>query len=409
LAGLLERLLLGPKVGRRSVEQRVFGDRLAEVLQYGRGFRTYSGAPVDEEHAMRLGAVWACVDLLSEIVATLPVDEYRRAEGGPPTLLAPSRLLSDPSGDGSGFEVWCRQIMDSLLLRGNGFGLIEAVGEDFWPTQISALHPDRVTTAREGTFGPVEWRLDNKPIAQWPAGPLWHMSAYNMPGSPLGRSPIRYAADTVGLGLATRKFGAQWFGDGAHPTAILESEHEISEADAILLKARIAETMYDNRAPLVLGAGTKLNSIQVSPNESQFLETSQANVADVARYFRVPPEMIGGTAADNLTYANQEQRGIAFLTYTLNPWLVRLERALSRLTPRGRFVKFNADALLRTDLKSRYEAHALAVRAGITTQNEVRNIEDMPDHAGEHAAELNWPPFATSEPTEAPVGPTPPA
>jgi HK97 family phage portal protein len=408
LAGLLERFLLGPKVGRR--EQRVFGDRLAEVLQYSRGFRTYSGAPVDEEHSMRLGAVWACVDLLSEIVATLPVDEYRRAEGGPPTLLAPSRLLSDPSGDGSGFEVWCRQLMDSLLLRGNGFGLIEAIDTDtLWPAQISVLHPDRITTTREGSFGPVEWRLDNKPIDQWPAGPLWHMSAYNTPGSPLGRSPIRYAAETVGLGLATRKFGSQWFGDGAHPTAVLESEHPISEADAIILKARIKATMYDNREPLALGAGVKLNSIQVNPNESQFLETSQANVADVARYFRVPPEMIGGKAADNLTYANQEQRGIAFLTYTLNPWLVRLERALSRLTPRGRFVKFNADALLRTDLKTRYEAHVLGIRAGMFTPNERRNIEDMPDHDGEHANELNWPPFATSEPTEAPVGPTPPA
>jgi HK97 family phage portal protein len=408
LAGLLERFLLGPKVGRR--EQRVFGDRLAEVLQYSRGFRTYSGAPVDEEHAMRLGAVWACVDLLSEIVATLPVDEYRRAEGGPPTLLAPSRLLSDPSGDGSGFEVWCRQLMDSLLLRGNGFGLIEAIDTDtLWPAQISVLHPDRITTTREGSFGPVEWRLDNKPIDQWPAGPLWHMSAYNTPGSPLGRSPIRYAAETVGLGLATRKFGSQWFGDGAHPTAVLESEHPISEADAIILKARIKATMYDNREPLALGAGVKLNSIQVNPNESQFLETSQANVADVARYFRVPPEMIGGKAADNLTYANQEQRGIAFLTYTLNPWLVRLERALSRLTPRGRFVKFNADALLRTDLKTRYEAHVLGIRAGMFTPNERRNIEDMPDHDGEHANELNWPPFATSEPTEAPVGSTPPA
>jgi HK97 family phage portal protein len=343
-------------------------------------------------------------------VATLPVDEYRRAEGGPPTLLAPSRLLSDPSGDGSGFEVWCRQLMDSLLLRGNGFGLIEAIDTDtLWPAQISVLHPDRITTTREGSFGPVEWRLDNKPIDQWPAGPLWHMSAYNTPGSPLGRSPIRYAAETVGLGLATRKFGSQWFGDGAHPTAVLESEHPISEADAIILKARIKATMYDNREPLALGAGVKLNSIQVNPNESQFLETSQANVADVARYFRVPPEMIGGKAADNLTYANQEQRGIAFLTYTLNPWLVRLERALSRLTPRGRFVKFNADALLRTDLKTRYEAHVLGIRAGMFTPNERRNIEDMPDHDGEHANELNWPPFATSEPTEAPVGSTPPA
>jgi len=393
VGGLLERLLLGPKVGQR--ENRVFGDRLAEVLEYSRGPRSYAGVPVDDESAMRLGAVWACVDLLAEIVSTLPVDEYRRSEGGPPVPVASSRLITDPAGDGSGFEVWCRQVMDSLLLRGNAFGLVEDLGDDLWPNQISVLHPDRISTKRVGTIGPVTWLLDNQEIGAWPSGPLWHLPVYNIPGTPVGRSPIKYAQDTIGLGIATRKFGAQWFGDGAHPTAVIESEHEISQPDAEVIKERLMATMYDNRRPLVLGAGAKLNSIQVNPNESQFLETAQANVADVARFFRVPPEMIGGKAADNLTYANQEQRGIAFLTYTLNPWLVRLERALSRLRPRGRFVKFNADAMLRVDLKTRYEAHVLAVRGGIATPNERRLLEDMAPQAG--ADELLWPPFATSE------------
>lgn len=369
-------------------------DSVAEIIAAARGPRTHAGVPVDDEQAMRLGAVWSCVDLLSEIVATLPVDEYRRsATGGPPALLPSSLLLTDPAGTSDGFEGWARQVMTSLLLRGNTFGFITSLTDAMWPEHIEVLHPDRVSLRRELNFGPVEWLLDNKPIEKWPAGPLWHVAGYPAPGSPVGMSPIQKAAETIGLGIATRKFGAQWFGDGAHPTAVIESEHGIDEDQAKAIKTRIMNALSGTREPVVLGAGTKLNSIQVSPNESQFLETSQANVADVARYFRVPPEMIGGKAADNLTYANQEQRAIALLTYTVNPWLVRLERALSRLLPRGRFVKFNADALLRVDLKTRYEAHVLAVRGGIATPNERRDLEDMRPLAG--GDQLLWPPFAT--------------
>jgi len=368
-------------------------DSLAEMIAYARGPRVAAGVPVDDEQAMRLGAVWACVDLLAELVSTLPVDEYRRIGDQHPTLVATSVLLTDPSGDSYGLEVWLRQIMTALLLRGNAYGFVTDITEDIRPRHIEVLHPDRVSIRRHLNFGPVTWMLDNKEIDVYPTGPLWHLPGYPVPGWPVGLSPIRYAAETIGLGIATRKFGAQWFGDGAHPTATLESDDEIDEEQAILLKARIVNALHGTREPLILGAGHKLNPLQVSPDESQFLETSQANVADVARYFRVPPEMIGGKAADNLTYANQEQRTISLLTYTVGPWLVRLERALSRLLPRGRFVKFNADALRRVDLKTRYEAHVLAVRGGFSTPNERRDLEDLPPMPD--ADTLLWPPYST--------------
>ena len=377
---------------RRRVAPRVEArntDSLAFLLQTLRGSRTFSGDYVTDELALTLSSVFACADLLSELVSTLPVDEFRRVGSGRPEVVASPPLLVDPSGDGSGFESWSRQVMMSLLLRGNAYGLVTSLDDDVRPRHIEVLDPGRVSVRRTQNQGAVEFWLDTKNrIEKWPDGPLWHM-----PGSPVGLSPISYAKETIGVGIAARKFGAQWFGDGAHPTAVLESEHEITEDQARVLKERVYSALHDNRQALALGDGVTLKPFQVAPEESQFLETTQANVADVCRYFRVPPEMIGGKAADNLTYANQEQRAISLLTFTVNPWLVRMENALSRLRPRGRFVKFNAGALLRADLKTRYEAHVLAIRGGFNTPNERRNLEDYGPLPG--GDELLWPPFST--------------
>lgn len=373
-------------------------DSVAEILAMSRP-RTYSGVTVDDEQAMRLGAVWQCVDLLAELVSTLPIDQFKRVGTGLPQPMPSSPLLVDPIGDGSGFEVWCRQVMESLLLRGNAFGFVTDIDDQMYPRNIEVLHPDRVSARRDKTFGPVDWYIDDKEVDKWPAGPLWHLAAYNSPGSPVGRSVIRYAAETIGLGIATRKFGAQWFGDGAHPTSVIEHDTEPMppEAEATRIKKSVKEAVHDNREPLIMGGGWKLKSIQVSPDESQFLETAKANADDVARFFFRRPPGEGG----NITYANVEARSIDLLTYTVNGWLVRLERALSRLRPRPQFVKFNAGALLRTDLKTRYESHVLAVRGGIATANERRELEDMPPISG--GDQLLWPPFSTGaggEPTD---------
>lgn len=363
------------------------------ILRHRSGGRSYSGESVTDDSAMRLSAVWGCVDLIAEIVSTLPIDEYTNTgPGGSPEKQRRPRLLDDPGGDGYGFEVWCRQLMISELLRGNQYGLIQSLDDRGYPNVIQNVHPDRISYDHRRD----QWFLDGKSIDRYPFGEaqLWHVPAYSVPGTPMGLAPISYAAQTIGLGIATQRFGAQWFGDGAHPTATLTGEQPISEDDAKLLKQRILATMHDNREPLVLGAGYKLEPIQVAPEESQFLETIAANADDVARFFFRRPPGEGG----QVTYANVEARSLDMLVYTVNPWLVRLERALTRLRPRGRYVKFNADAIVRPDTKTKAEVDALTLRAGLQTPNERRRIHDLSPLPG--GDELNWPPFSTSAATE---------
>lgn len=379
---------------RGSAEARTANiDVTARLIEESRGGKVYAGVPVNDDQAMRLSAVWGCVDLIAEIVSTLPFDEYRKTgPGGTPIEQPEPRLLADPGGDGYGFEVWARQVMTSWLLRGNVYGLIHALDDRAYPTTIEILHPDRIAYRRQG--GRHQWFLDSEPIDAWPNGDalLWHVPAYSVPGSVMGLAPISYAAQTIGLGIATQKFGAQWFGDGAHPTAMLVGDDTISEEDAIALKKRIMSAMYDNREPLILGAGHRLEAVQVAPDESQFLETIKANADDVARFFFRRPPGEGG----EITYANVEARSIDLLTYTINGWLVRLERALTRLRPRGRYIKANAAAMLRTDTKTRYEAHALALRSGLSSPDERRLLEDMPPIPGGAGAQYNWPPFSAA-------------
>jgi len=131
-----------------------------------------------------------------------------------------------------------------------------------------------------------------------------------------------------------------------------------------------------------LGDAARFQPVSISPEESQFLETTRANVATVARYFGVQPELIGGESGGSLTYANVEQRALDFLQFGLAPWLVRMETAISRLLSSTTTVKFNAAALVRTDLLTRYQAHESAIRAGWKLRSEVRDLEDLPPIAG---------------------------
>lgn len=355
-----------------------------------RSVNSNAGEIVSDDSALQLSAVWGCIDILSELVSTLPVHEYRDIGGTPNSIT--SAFLEDPAGDGSGFEVWARQLMVSELLRGNAYGYITSLGTDGWPRTIEIIHPDRVTLHQPNLSGPVDWRLDDKPIGKWPLGPLWHLPAYNVPGTPLGMSPIEYASQTIGLGIAAQKFGARWFSGGKIPAATLESDQVINEDMAKALKGRVMDVLDGSREPLVLGAGLKFNPIQISAEESQFLATIKANADDIARFFFRRPPGEGG----QVTYANVEARSLDMLTYSVAPWLTRIERSLTRLRPRPRYVKFNADALIRVDLASRYKAHDMAIRSGWKSRDEVRELEDMAPIGDGTGGEFLWPPYATS-------------
>lgn len=357
----------------------------------GYRLRTRSGEPVTDSTALAHPAVWQCVDLISELVSTLPVHEYRAVDGRLAKVATAPPLLEDPAGDGYGFEVWARQGLASWLLRGNVFGWVERVGSDGWPVQVPLLHPDEMTARRQRNGGPVEWYRENQRVERWPEGPLWHVPAYMVPGSPVGLSPISYAAETIGLGLAAMRYDAEWFSGGGLPLGTFETEQPLTDDQAKSIKGRVTESLSE-RGVMVLGFGNKFNALQVSPQDSQFLETIKANADDVAKFFFRRPPGEGG----NVTYANVEARSLDLLTYTLTGWMVRFEKALTRLRPRPRVVKFNPDAIVRVDLLTRYRAHDIAIRSGLNSRDERRELENqapIPDGTGD---EFLWPPYATS-------------
>jgi HK97 family phage portal protein len=336
---------------------------------------TYAAMPVNPGTALQHSAVWACVNLIASSISTLPLYAYRRGERDPLPDLPP--ILRQPSATMNRHD-FLYAALQSLLLRGNCYGLIvDRAGAGLLPSQCELLAPDRV--AVNVPNGAIEYRVDGEVVD--PAS-IWHVKAFTTAGNVVGLSPIAHARQSVGLGLAVEKFGAQWFGQGATPSGLLTTEQHINRQDALDLKEGWKARHEGNRDIAVLGGGAKFQPISISPEESQFLETSRANVATVARYFGVQPELIGGESGGSLTYANVEQRALDFLQFGLAPWLVRMEAALSGLLSSTTTVKFNAAALVRTDLLTRYQAHESAIRAGWKLRSEVWELEDLPPVAG---------------------------
>jgi HK97 family phage portal protein len=288
---------------------------------------TYAAVPVNPATALQHSAVWACVDLIASAISTLPLYAYRRGERDPlpdlpPILRQPSATMNLPD--------WLYAALQSLLLRGNCYGqIVDRAGAGLLPSQVELLAPDRV--AVNVPNGSIEYRVDGQEVD--PAS-IWHVKAFTSAGNVTGLSPIAYARQAVGLGMAAEKFAAQFFGDSAIPTGIITTDQHIHHDEARALKERWAVTygqerpapwsLHRGRGVAVLGNGARFQPISINPEESQFLETTRANVATVARYFRVQPELIGGESGGSLTYANVEQRALDFLQFGLAPWLVRM-------------------------------------------------------------------------------------
>jgi HK97 family phage portal protein len=335
---------------------------------------TYAAVPVNPTTAMQHSAVWAAVNLIAGTISALPLAAYRRGERDPLPDLPP--ILRAPSA-GWSLPEFTYALLQSLLLRGNGYGLIvDRAGAGLLPSQVELLDPNRVQVQVDGR---LIWRIDGQEVEP---SSIWHVRAFTAPGQVLGLSPIQHARQAIGLGLGAERYAARFFGESAIPSGVLTSDQDIKQERAEWLKARWQQAHTGHRDIAVLGSGARFQAITIPPEQAQFLESTRANVATIARYFGVQPELIGGESGGSLTYANVEQRALDFLTFGLRPWLVRLDTALSALLSSTTTVKFNAAALVRTDLLTRYQAHESAIRAGWKLRSEVRELEDLPPIAG---------------------------
>lgn len=404
-------ILRGLTAERRSGAGNVLLSQSA-IPPPGFYYPTDSNETVNTDSAMRLSAVWSCVNLIESIVAPLPWHAYRTAPDGVEIRLPDHPLLVSPSNEPAlSASDWRGQVIRSLLLRGNAFGLIKKVGAFGEPTQIQIVHPDYVSVVRLGPLGPFEYRVLGERMDLWQAGgALWHVPAYTVPGSPVGLSPIDYARQQIGLGLAAERFGAKWFGDSAIPSAVLSTDQQLTGEQATVMKQRWNEAIQGSRAVAVLGSGVDYTAITVSPDESQFIETQRLNATAIARIFGVPPEMIGADGGTTNTYINVESKMAHLLVLTARPWIARLEHSLSNLLRATVNVRANTDELLRTDARTRVDIQAQRLRMGVRSVDEIRAEDNMPPLPADAGNQYLWPPFATkidaTEPIEAqPVDP----
>ena len=315
----------------------------------------------------RLGAVYACVKLIASNIAGCPLEQYRALPDGTAerTTLAP--LFKKPARRETPFE-WKYRAVNALALRGNAFGLPLELP---YPSQLLWLPNNLVNDQMYPDEAPEYWYRARHLLA----GELVHVAMHVEPGSVRGLSPLEAFRKTYEAGLAAEAYGAAWFDTGGQPTGVLQTDQSIDDVEAKTLKNRWSESRRDGGIA-VLGNGAKYQAVQVTAEESQFLETQRFSVEQVARIYGVPPEMIGGTASSSsVTYANREQRAIDFVTLCLRPYLVALEDHLSRLVPGQQFVMFNTEKLLAGDLKTRVEARAIAIASHQMTPDEARAEE----------------------------------
>ena len=351
---------------------------------------TSSGRPVTERSAMQMTAVYGCVRILAEAIAGLPLHLYRYKDGGGKEKAVDHslyRLLHDePNPEMTSF-VFRETLMTHLLLWGNAFaqivrnGLGEVIG-------LYPLQPNRMSVGRDlGTKAlyyeyQTSW---DEPAGEYKTIRLTPADVLHIPGlgfdGLVGYSPIAMARNAIGLAQATEDYGASFFANGAAPGGVLEHPGTIKDP------SRVRESWQqtfggakNGNKVAVLEEGMKYTPISVSPEQAQFLETRKFQLNEIARIFRIPPHMIGDL--EKSSFSNIEQQSLEFVKYTLDPWVIRWEQAITKTLLSARekqqlFVKFNVEGLLRGDYQSRMEGYAVARQNGWMSANDIRELENL--------------------------------
>lgn len=328
------------------------------------------------ENAQQSVAIDAAVDLIASICSELPVDFYSGRGPNRRQIRMPS-WLEDPAGDGYGLQDWIYQLVYSWLYRGNAYGN-ELTRTQGYLQQVELFHPDRVSGRIAD--GEVVWTVSGQEFT----GRMLHQRVNPVPGQVLGQSPIGKHADTIGVSLASTRFGKGWFDSDAQPVGILRNSLAgVDPEQAKTVKQRFMAALKGNREPVVMGRGWEWQTLSVTPEESQFLGTMGYTEAQCARIFGPGiAEILGYETGGGMTYANVQDRDIQLLKYAVGKWIRRVERVLSLFMPRPQYAVLNRDALLETNTLARYQAHQLAAGKPWKSVNEVRELENEPPVPG---------------------------
>ena len=335
--------------------------------------QTWSGMAVTPASSMQLLAVHGSVRLISEGIATLPIDTYRE-EGDERVPTRPPLWLEEPTPTLNIVD-WLSQVLTSLLLDGNSYSwsLYDSSGtlRELWPIA------DELVSVKMRNKVIKEIYVDGKLTRK---GQVLHIPAMMRSGSPVGLSPIENARQAIGLGLAAMEFGAGYFDRDGNMPGVIELPR-VANPETMLKMAtqwKRKRTRAGKGMPGVIDDGGTWKPTGVTSEQAQFLQTRKYSSAEIAgQLFMLDPSELGiPVEGSSLTYANLDQRNVRRVQVTYLPWIVRLEKALSALLPRKQFVRLNVDGILRGDMKTRYESYKIGLENKFLTVDEVREMED---------------------------------
>lgn len=366
-----------------------------ETFTFSKGYEflmaggTTSGKVVTQQTAMQMSAVYSCVRILAEAIASLPLHVYQATDTGGRERALDHPLYpvlhDEPNPEMTSF-IFRETLMTHMLLWGNAYAQVIRNGRG----EVLALYPlipNRMQVTRDSagrlfyTYTPTPG-LDGqvKEPTTLPANQVLHIPGLGFDGL-LGYSPIAMAKNAIGMGLACEEYGAKFFANGAAPSGVLEHPGVIKDA------ARVRESWNTTfggsrnaNKVAVLEEGMKYTPIGMAPEQAQFLQTRKFQINEIARIFRIPPHMIGDL--EKSSFSNIEQQSLEFVKYTLDPWVIRWEQTLTRTLlatsekPRV-FIGFNLEGLLRGDYQSRMEGYAVARQNGWMSANDIRTLENL--------------------------------
>lgn len=361
--------------------------------------RTTSGKPVNERTAMQTTAVYACVRILAEAIASLPLHVYEYQDDGGKKLVHDHPLYyllhDEPNPEMTSF-VFRETLMSHLLIWGNAYAQIIRDGAGR-VLGLYPLLPDKMEVQRDdrGNIYYVYSRnSDENPMfkeygnIKLKAEDVLHIPGLGFDGL-IGYSPIAMAKNAVGMTLACEEYGASFFANGANPGGVLEHPGVLKDPSKVRESWNSVYRGVNNAHKIaVLEEGMKYQQIGIPPEEAQFLETRKFQINEIARLYRIPPHMVGDL--DKSSFSNIEQQSLEFVKYTLDPWVIRWEQSLQRLLllpgEKGKyFIKLNVDGLLRGDYQSRMNGYAVGRQNGWFSANDIREMENMnpiPDEEG---------------------------
>lgn len=357
----------------------------ANILEYLGGAPAVAGPSVTNESALKVPAVWACIRVLAEDVAMLPLHLYRRVEEGKRLAIEHPlyALLHDaPNPWMTAFQLR-EMMMLHLLSWGNFYAEIQR-GPDGRPVALWPLVPSRMLRPEPSAGGTLlyPYRPPNGPGVKIPQRLIWHIRGMASDGL-VGYSPIALHRETIGLSMAQKEFSARFIANNARPSGVITLKGRLSDdaLDRISHSWDTAHGGLSKSARLAfLEEGMEYQPSGMPLTDAQFVEGEQITLDDIPRVFRVPPHKIGNLV--RATYSNIQFQDLAYATDSLQPWCERIEQqgALDLLLESERrelVIEHSIDARLRGDPKTRAEARMIQRQNGILSANEWRNSENM--------------------------------